>query len=293
MSNGWREKLKYKRNFNICERASFNPRVRLSGLLIVLSGAVLLAGCGTLPNGRGWGQDATILPGWHRVGQAALDAALSPATWGPAACALALQIGDMDERLSDWASDKTPVFGSIDDAKDASDTLRDLALADYLITTLATPSGESPGQWAIAKAKGLAVGYIAIHSTRNATFFLKDEIDRTRPEEDRDGSFPSNHSSKAAVYSMLASRNIDSLSIADPYKIALKVGTFTLDIGTAWARVEGRRHFPSDVLAGMALGHFMGAFFNDAFLGVDQTEQIGLTIEPSRSGVFIAFHWLF
>lgn len=285
--------MKEKRNFSSDRRETCVSRVRFGDLLIVLSCVVLLAGCGTLPNGRGWGQDATILPGWHRVGKAALDAALSPATWAPAAGALALQIGDMDERLLDWASDQTPVFGSIDGAKDASDTLRDLALADYVITALATPSGESPGQWALAKAKGLAVGYVAIQATRNTTFFLKDEVDRKRPDEGREGSFPSNHSSKAAVYSMLASRNIDALPISDPYKTALKVGTFALDIGTAWARVEARRHFPSDVLAGMALGHFMGAFFNDAFLGLDQTDPIGLTIEPSRKGVFMALHWRF
>lgn len=285
--------MKQNRSSHTSGRVPFNLWVRFCVLLIILSSPAVPAGCGTLPTGRGWGQDATIFPGWHRVGRAALDAALSPATWGPAAGALALQIGDMDERLSDWASDKTPVFGSIEDAKDASDTLRDLALADYLITALATPSGESPGQWAIAKAKGLAVGYVALQSTRNTTFFLKDAVDRTRPDESRDGSFPSNHSSKAAVYSMLASRNIDSLSISESYKTALKVGTFALDIGTAWARVESKKHYPADVLAGMALGHFMGAFFNDAFLGLDQPGQMGLIIEPSRNGIFMALHWSF
>jgi membrane-associated phospholipid phosphatase len=269
----------------------FNKPWRL--LLISICGIALLAGCGTLPNGRRWGQDVTIFPGWQRLGKAALDAALSPATWVPAATALALQIDDWDENISDWASDNTPVFGSQKNAADASDILRDAALADYLITTLATPSGNDPGQWVVAKIKGLAVGYGALQVTRNTTFFLKDVTDRTRPDESRDTSFPSNHAAKAATYAILASRNIESLPLSDGFKTALKIGTFSLDMGTAWARVEAKAHFPSDVLAGMALGHFFGAFMNDAFLGLNHPEDVGLLIEPSRGGMLIAVHWAF
>jgi membrane-associated phospholipid phosphatase len=101
------------------------------------------------------------------------------------------------------------------------------------------------------------------------------------PAGDRAGSFPSNHASKAEVYSMLVSRNIDSLPVSNVNKTALKIGTFGLDLGTAWARVEGKRHFSSDVFAGMALGHFLGAFFNDAFLGLGH---------PGDGGIF--FDWI-
>ena len=158
---------------------------------------------------------------------------------------------------------------------------------------MATPSGQQPGEWVVAKAKGISVGYVALHSTRNTTFFFKEQTGRTRPDQRGDDSFPSNHGSKTAVMSMLASKNIDSLPISNVYKTSLKIGTFSLDAGTAWARVEGKRHFPSDVLAGMALGHFFGIFFNDAFLGLNQTDQIGLTIEPSIDGPLITFHWIF
>lgn len=266
---------------------------RFSRFIIVISNAVVLAGCGSLPNGRGWGQDAAIFPGWQRVGKAALNATLATATWAPAAAAVFLQINDMDGQISDWASDHTPIFGSEQNANNASDLLRDLAQADYLITTLATPSGKHPGDWTFAKLKGFAVGYAALQSTRNVTFFLKDQTKRTRPDESRDTSLPSNHAAKAAAYSMLAHKNIDSLQISKELKIALRIVTFGLDLATAWGRVEAKAHYPSDVLAGMALGHFMGAFFNDAFLGLDQTEQIGLAIQPARKSVSITFNWAF
>lgn len=265
----------------------------MTHLVVVLCVIVLVSGCGTLQNGRKWGQDATIFPGWQRIGNAALKAARAPATWAPALGALGFLVSDMDERVSNWASDNTPVFGSKENADKQSDFLRDAAFANYLITALATPSGQQPVEWVVAKVKGISVGWAAFHSTRNTAFFIKDQINRTRPNQLHDDSFPSNHAGKAAVSSMLASKNIDSLPISDLYKTSLKIVTFTIDAGTAWARVEGERHYPSDVLAGMALGHFFGAFFNDAFLGLDQNEQIGLTIEPSMDGPLITFHWIF
>ena len=265
----------------------------MTHLVVVFCVTMLLSGCGSLHNGRNWGQDATICPGWQRITNAAFKAAVAPGTWLPALGAIGLQIDNMDERVVNWASDKTPVFGSPENARHQSDYLRDAAFKNYLITALATPSGNQPVEWVGAKAKGITVGWVALHTTRNTTFFFKAQTGRTRPDQRGDDSFPSNHGSKTAVMSMLASKNIDSLPISNVYKTSLKIGTFSLDAGTAWARVGGKRHFPSDVLAGMALGHFFGAFFNDAFLGLDQTDQIGLTIEPSMNGPLITFHWIF
>ena len=41
---------------------------------------------------------------------------------------------------------------------------------------------------------------------------------------------------------------------------ASNVALHTLGYATAWARVEADRHFPSDVLAGVALGNFVAEF---------------------------------
>jgi len=47
----------------------------------------------------------------------------------------------------------------------------------------------------------------------------------------------------------------------------LDAGFISFGAGTSWARVEAGMHYPSDVLAGAALGHFIAAVVNDAFLG--------------------------
>ncbi len=40
----------------------------------------ILNGCGTLPNGKGWGEDATMIPGWDKMGKAAYNSLVSPFT---------------------------------------------------------------------------------------------------------------------------------------------------------------------------------------------------------------------
>ena len=142
-------------------------------VLLVVYSIVLLTGCGTLSDGRRWGQDATFAPGWKRVGHAALEAALAPETWVPAAGALVFQAGNIDRKLADWAADHTPVFGSQKGAAQASDALQDTTRLAYGITVLATPSGKQFKEWATAKGEGLAVGAAAIGLTAGGTEALK------------------------------------------------------------------------------------------------------------------------
>ncbi len=259
----------------------------------MVSIALLLCSCGTLPNGRGWGQDATIKPGWKKVGESAIRAAKSPYTWAPLAGALLLQVDDWDENISDWAVDKTPLFGSQRSAVNASDTLRDLSVAASIITTLATPSGDSSNDWLAAKSKGIAVEASANLLAGGVTSALKNWTDRTRPDGSDDRSFPSGHSSVSAINATLAAHNLQSIEMGANYRRAMKIGFGVLAGGSAWARVEANLHYPSDVLVGAALGHFIGAFVNDAFLGLSgsETQAINLSLAPEL--VLIQFQLVF
>lgn len=260
---------------------------------VVLLVMGLLSGCGTLSNGRGWGQDATPFPGWHRIHNAAIKAAIEPSTWIPAAAAAVLQIGDFDENLSDWAVDHTPIFGSQDRAKHASEYLWGAAGVGYLATALAAPSGEDGKQWSAAKLKGITVGAAALSLNLGVTEILKDGAHRTRPDGSNEDGFPSHHASSAAVFATLASRNLQSLAISYRARNLLQLGFTTFAAGSAWARVEGKQHYPSDVLAGYAIGHFLSAFVNDAFLGLDNSDDLVLTVEPSRNSVIVGLRWVY
>jgi membrane-associated phospholipid phosphatase len=264
---------------------------RLGAALSIIS-YIFALGCGTMSNGRGWGQDATLCPGWEKVGNAALNAAKSPGTWIPAAGALVLQIDNWDHRVSAYASRNTPIFGSQSNAVNYSDYFLGASEAVYGLTVLTTPSGDQPGDWLVAKAKGLTVGLAAYGITYGTTYGLQLASHRQRPNNSDYLSFPSSHSSSASVYSSLAACNLNYIPMPEAARLAGKIGCTMLSIGTAWARVEGKMHYPSDVLVGMALGHFIGVFINDAFLNIDD-QSVMISLEPSRKNVLLSLQVAF
>lgn len=262
-------------------------------LFLTIMTLIILQGCGTLPNGRRWGEDATLTPGWNRIKESVIKATLSPETWGPVAISMGLMIDEADERVSDWASNSNPLFGSLENAAKWSDYLAYASGAAYFITSLATPSGDNPSEWLEAKAKGLALGVAVSGITAGSTELIKDISGRPRPDESNDKSFPSDHASTAAVFTTLARRNLKLLSLSPRNKIFTDICITATAVGTGWARVEANKHNPSDVLAGYALGHFLSAFINDAFLGLDNGKAPLLNIEPSDKGISISLNGSF
>ncbi len=251
-------------------------------------------GCATLSNGRRWGQNATLTPGWDRIKESAAKAALSPETWVPVAASLALQVDNMDKRISDWASTRNPVFGSQENAKNWSNYLGYSSVAAYLTTVVATPGGDDTSDWLTSKAKGLTIGLATGMATMGSASFLKTITNRTRPDgsSTRD-SFPSGHASGSSAFTNLARRNLESIPLTPGERLFADIGLVGISAGTGWARVEAKKHYPSDVLAGYALGHFLSSFINDAFLGLDNEKAPRLTFEPSRKDIYVGFNWKF
>ncbi|MFO7305594.1 MAG: phosphatase PAP2 family protein [Gammaproteobacteria bacterium] len=235
---------------------------------------LLCTGCSTLPSGRGWGGEATLTPSWSRVGTAAREAASDPWVWAPLVGAALVQIDDWDRRAAAWACRHTPVFGSQSDAERWSDDLRDASAALHYVTIAVMPSGQTAGEWLLNKARGTLVQVAAVSATANLNSRLKDISDRRRPNGSDTQSFPSGHTSAAAVHMRLASENMHALDLAPGVTRALDIGFYALTIGTSWSRIEAGYHYPSDTLVGMALGHFLASFVNGAFLGNDAPVQV-------------------
>jgi hypothetical protein len=248
--------------------------------------ALTLAGCGTLPSGRGWGEDATWRPGWERVRDSAVNAARDPWVWAPLAGAAVMQIDDFDERTADWAREHTPVFGSQRNAEQWSDDLRTASAWAHYVTIAATPSGDDFEEWLANKAKGTLVSVVAVSSTVAITRSLKKTVGRQRPNGADEESFPSGHTSSSAVHTRLASRNLRSIEMPDGVRRTLDIGLYALTLGTSWSRIEAGWHFPADTLFGMALGNFMASFVNDAFLGL-QSDSTSLTVATMPDGAVV------
>lgn len=226
-----------------------------------------------------WGSNATVTPGWERVRQSARDAATSPHTWVPLAGAALFSIRDFDEQTVEWASSHNPIFGNRKDAKDTSDLLADISAVNYVVSAIAVPSRSVSD-----KFKGVAIGLTAGGINDHVTSGLKSAVGRQRPDRPKNNSFPSKHASGATLAATLAARNIDHIPISGRSQQVWKWSSWSIAGMTAWARVEARRHFPSDVLAGYALGYFLGAFINDAFITPAAGDRARLSFRSGLDG---------
>ncbi len=261
---------------------------RANVVLSLILGAItlfVLEACGTLPNGRGWGQDAIYPFDLDRIGRAAYSSAIDPQTWIPLAAGAA--VNPFDHRISDWARVHTPIFGSQGNAESVDTTLLPPLEYEWIATGLATPSGDSAGEWIYDKAKGMAVEWSTVIANANATLFLKKEIGRERPNESDDRSMPSSAASDAFNYATLSNGNLDNIpALPDSVRVFMQAGNIVTASTIAWARVEAGDHYPSDVLAGAALGHFVTSFICKAFMGLPEgTAQF--SVSPSKQGVMV------
>src|SRR5262249_11354817 len=128
----------------------------------------LLLGCATTPIRKEGDADLPLWPTGARWKNASLNGLRDPITWGGAAGAAVVVAAGWDKKISKWAVENTPIFGSVDKAKSASDDLRSLCGYAMVGTALAVPGGDYPwrsrferllgeegGGWAAPSAPGL------------------------------------------------------------------------------------------------------------------------------------------
>lgn len=242
-------------------------------------------------NGHAWGEMATLHPDQNDALAALRDAALDPWTWVPLAGVAVLSIDDLDEGLSDWALEHTPLYDSPRDAGRAADDLREAARHTWWVSIAATPSGDELGPWARNKFQGWAVEWAAVESTHAVSLGVKDWIDRERPNGADQRSFWSSHAATATAYSSLAWHNFDAVDMHDAARIPLRAGLIALAGTTTWARIESGENYPTDVLTGVAVGNFIARFVHDAFLGRSPGVVWSAFGDPSTGEFAVGASW--
>jgi membrane-associated phospholipid phosphatase len=195
-----------------------------------------------------------------------------------------------DKKVSHWATEHTPIFGSVQNAKNDRVYLEIPLYTEVLITALATPSGDDSKDWVTSKLKGLVVEGAAELATAGATSLLKDTTGRTRPNGGNN-SFPSGEASAAFSSVALSNRNLDSIELLQEVKIPLKIGNILLGTSVGWARVEAGAHYPSDVLAGAALGNFLSTTIYDSLLGLPERREFGFFVSPLHRGAYAELYF--
>jgi hypothetical protein len=250
--------------------------MRFAALACVVAGSLSLA---PPAHARFWPHGAD----WRH---AAFEALRDPGTWAPAGTAVVIAAGGWDRDISDWAVKSTPIFGSVDNAETWSDRLRAASDVCMIGTALSVHDDEHP--W-LTRGKTLAIEEAGAIATTSLTSLLKNATDRERPDASDFESFPSGHASRAFAYAAGSRRNLDATGLGRGWRIGLTAGFETLAAGTAWARVEAGKHFPTDVLAGAALGNYVGLFVHDAFLRAGGNTQVFLNADPHRPSFTVSW----
>lgn len=240
---------------------------------------LLLSGCAS---SNPWGQNATLAPGWKVIQDATVVAATDANTWIPIVGAAAFGLSGFDNRTPDWATNNSPLFRSVKRAQNASDTLESISRVNFFVSAMLAPSGDG---WdgVLNKTKGLAIAFTTRRINGDMTNSIKFATNRVRPDNSDDYSFPSGHTSNSTVYASLAAQNVEYLNISQAQKDIWQYSSYTIAGLTAWARVEGNRHYPSDVLAGYALGNFLGVFMSQAFINPNLQESVSIEVSIQRS----------
>jgi hypothetical protein len=194
---------------------------------------------------------------WKTAGGRALR---DPGTWLPAAGAVIIAAGGWDSKISRWSTTHTPVFGSHESAVKASDDLR-LATHMVMVGSAFLPS-DTGSFW--KKALGRLVWEQAgAVSAALMTRAVKVAVRRTRPDGSDRLSFPSGHASDAFAYTAASVRNFSDVAMNRTVRVGVDATATLVAVGTAWARVEGSKHYPTDVLVGAAVGNAVSVVFSE------------------------------
>lgn len=208
---------------------------------------------------------------------AATEAAKHPLTWIPLSAGVVFGATGLDENLSDWAADHRPLFGETDRAADASDYLRTSLLAGMAASSLLAPLPPRADTSHALRLRIVANG-LAYGANRFGTDGLKAAFGRERPNKENDESLPSGHSSSSFNAAALIDLNLANIDLAPNARLATRLGLYGLAGTTAWARLEARKHFPSDVLIGAALGNFLARFFFTAVTGSSTEPAVAIEV---------------
>lgn len=204
--------------------------------------------------------------------RALANAATDPWTWVPLAGAAAIHAGEADQRLSDWAKTRAPVYGSKRDALRASDRFRGLASSSAWAAVFAS-TPEKDTHWLVGKSTEAAETMVGLMVARNTTGVLKAAAHRERPHNGPvHDSLPSAHSTDAFAHATVGRYHADRLPLAKPARRGVKWAMNTFALATAWGRVEGGVHYPTDVLIGAAVANFSTHLFLAGF-GTDDARS--------------------
>lgn len=212
------------------------------------------------------------------VSHAAWKAVISPEVLYPAGGALVFgYVEDWDEEVSSWATENNPIYGTNDTARQASDIMLGVSYFSPIKLWLARPDDDTKEVDGFIGASMMASSFLTTEA-------LKSIVGRERPNEENNKSFPSGHSSGSAVSTSIARMQLERYAPQNGEQQLANTALSLLPYATGWARVEAEKHFPSDVLAGIAIGNFFAQFANNL---MSDDNQATLYVRPVNGATMV------
>lgn len=149
--------------------------------------------------------------------------------------------------------------------------------------------GRRAGPW--PRLERALVDQAGVSGTILVSGVLKRTVRRERPDRSDDLSFPSSHASMTAAVATAAAHNAREATIPRAGRWLIEGPEWGIATATAWARVEAGVHYPSDVLAGAALGGLISTTVEDAFFGEGGAPTVAVL--PERRGFGLVVAWSF
>jgi hypothetical protein len=249
--------------------------MKFATLAIILS----LISCSSPSKKGNWGRDAIFPIKSERIKEALFKNAKSVHFWAPLTTAGIIYCSNSDKKISDWASSKHPIYGNDRNATTYSKGFHETLKYEAYATILLTPSWNEKKNWdhyLWNKTKGTLVVYASYSEARAFNNEIRKFTFRERPNKVDFESLPSGHATTASAGRTLSEKNLDHVDMDPQLRSAISVINTSMAFGTGWERVEGKSHYPTDLLVGYSFGYFISGFIYDAFMNLEPHEHLAI-----------------
>lgn len=240
---------------------------------------LFLTSCSLFKKKGEWGKNAWYPVRSERIKNAFMKNISSPHVYAPIAGAAVIKVMAWDNKISKWVNKERTVFNEQHEADNWSDNFNEIQKYEMYASIFLTPSNNGEGDagnYLLSKVKGGLLVSVASTSSRSTQHWIRTKTKRRRPNNRDFNSLPSGHATEAASRRTL----IDKMIATTDYHPNVKTGISALNTGMSmavlWARVEGKRHYPTDVLLGYSLGSFVSGFLYDSLINLDPDTSVGV-----------------
>lgn len=258
-------------------------------LMLVLA-ISFFSSCSLINRKGTWGKNAIYPVKLERIIESVKKNASSAHVWGPLAGASFFAFARIDEKVANWVVHEGDVFKNKEFADKWSDNFNDIQkyeMYGIILLTPSQPEDKGFGGYLLNKIRGGLTINIAASSSRFGVHQVRKVVHRERPNKMDMKSLPSGHSAEAASRSAIVRKGSAAIDMNRDLHFAVNSFNTGMAIATCWARIEGKRHYPSDVMAGYAFGSFISGVVYDSLINYDPNQSV--SIIPQKDKYMITY----